>query len=311
MQPNKSPFKKSLSLLTVCLALSACSSLMGGDDEDSSNIYGTVKLPPRITDPANRNTSPTTSPISLKKVEPSVAINAPLPAAAQAPLDISEPVQATPPVSAVKTASVTQQKQVPVSAEDAGFVPGPMLFAPYIPTLREGQPPKRWQKQPSYDFPWIPGATPTRINEETVVGYGEQMLGRIYAHAAFTDRSTTELTNAEPVQVKPLPTATAGKKGSKNSKSSENAPVSLSSSSLKNVQCDGGATCLDAARDALVEDAKAKGWEMMLSRRVSLHNSFQFSRGERVIWVELNSNGKRELDIEYTLMPIQAQAQNN
>jgi len=308
MQPIKSPLKKSLSLLTVCLALSACSSLMGGDDDDNSNIYGTVKLPPRITDPANRNTSPITTPISLKRVEPSVAINAPLPAAAQAPLDISEPVQATPPVSAVKNASVTQQKQVPVSAEDAGFVPGPMLFAPYIPTLREGQPPKRWQKQPSYDFPWIPGATPTRINEETVVGYGEQMLGRIYAHAAFTDRSVNEPAINEPIQVKPLP---AGRKGSKNGKSADNAPVSLSTSSLKNVQCEGGATCLDAARDALVEDAKAKGWEMMLSRRVSLHNSFQFSRGERVIWVELNSNGKRDLDIEYTLMPIQAQAQSN
>jgi hypothetical protein len=74
----------------------------------------------------------------------------------------------------------------------------------------------------------------------------------------------------------------------------------------KSLQCEGGATCLDSARDALVEDAKAKGWVMLLSRRVSLHNSFQFSRGERVIWIELNSNGKRDLDIEYTLLPIQS-----
>ena len=77
------------------------------------------------------------------------------------------------------------------------------------------------------------------------------------------------------------------------------------------IQCDGGATCLDVARDELVEDAKAKGWEMLLSRRVSLHNSFQFKRGQRVVWIELNSNGKRDLDIEYTLLPVQNKVQRN
>ena len=70
------------------------------------------------------------------------------------------------------------------------------------------------------------------------------------------------------------------------------------------IDCD-GVTCLDAARDALVADAGIKGWQMLLNRRVSMHQSFQFSRSGRVIWIELNSNGKKDLSIDYSLMPKQ------
>ena len=64
-------------------------------------------------------------------------------------------------------------------------------------------------------------------------------------------------------------------------------------------------TCLDAARDALVDDAKVKGWEMLLNRRVSMNQSFQFIRQGRVVWIELNLVTPRELAIEYSLMPEQ------
>jgi hypothetical protein len=58
-----------------------------------------------------------------------------------------------------------------------------------------------------------------------------------------------------------------------------------------------------------VEDAAAKGWEMLLNRRVSLHNAFQFAKGERVVWIELTSNGGHELEMEYTLLPVQSNLQ--
>ena len=62
---------------------------------------------------------------------------------------------------------------------------------------------------------------------------------------------------------------------------------------------------LDAARDALVDDAKVKGWDMLLNRRVSMNQSFQFIRQGRVVWIELNLVTPRELAIEYSLMPEQ------
>lgn len=52
-------------------------------------------------------------------------------------------------------------------------------------------------------------------------------------------------------------------------------------------------------------------WQMLLNRRVSMHQSFQFSRSGRVIWIELNSNGKKDLSIEYSLMPKQNVARKN
>ena len=284
--------------------------MMGLDDDDSNSMYGSVKLPPRLGD-VNTNKAPVA--VSLKTKEQPVSLSIPASVAEAQPAPnaaSSDANQAAPAAVAAKATPVAPPKAVlPPADETAAALP--MLFAPYIATLREGDLPRRWQKQPSYDFPWIPGALPTRTNEETVVGYGEQMLGRLYAHASFAERAAAAPAITESVQVKPLPPA-KDKKAGKNAKSVEPAaeptpaPVEKTVSNKKLLQCEGGATCLDAARDVLVEDAKAKGWEMLLSRRVSLHNSFQFSRGERVIWVELNSNGKRDMDIEYTLLPLQA-----
>lgn len=309
MQPIFSHSKKSLGLLTACMLLTACSTFMSSDEDDLTGPYGAVKLPPRISEQSGKQTPA----VSLKTNETALTINAPAAAAKTAAVDLNPPAPAATPA---KTAAVIPPKPLSLQADDASPASGPMLFAPYIPTLREGEVPRRWQKQPTYDFPWIPGSTPTRINEETVVGFGEQMLGRLYAHAVFSEKSGPPTVIAESVQVKPLPPSpAAAKKAGKNAKTAEPAtpapPPPAPVVNKKVIQCEGGATCLDVARDELVEDAKAKGWEMMLSRRVSLHNSFQFKRGQRVIWIELNSNGKRDLDIEYTLLPIQNKAQRN
>ena len=308
MQPF-SHSTKSLSLVTVCMLLTACSTFMSSDEDDVSGPYGALKLPPRISEQPGKQSPASVPAISLKTNETPLNTAA-SPAAKTAAVDLNQPVPAATPA---KATAVTPPKPLSLQADDANTATGPMLFAPYIPTLREGEVPRRWQKQPTYDFPWIPGSTPTRINEETVVGFGEQMLGRLYAHAVFSDKSGTPPVNAETVQVKPLP-PTATKKGAKNAKTPEPAapaPAVTPAVAKKTIQCEGGATCLDVARDELVEDAKAKGWEMMLSRRVSLHNSFQFKRGQRVVWIELNSNGKRDLDIEYTLLPVQNKVQRN
>jgi hypothetical protein len=78
----------------------------------------------------------------------------------------------------------------------------------------------------------------------------------------------------------------------------------------KKVICE-SVTCLDAARDALVEDAQVKGWEMLLNRRVSMHQSFQVARNGRVIWIEVNLTNPKELYIEYSLMPLQNSQSKN
>ena len=312
MQPIFSHSKKSLGLMTACMLLTACSSFLGLDEDDDAGQFAVVKLPPRISEQAGKKTPAVVPAVSLNTNEPAVPINSPAPAAAKtATVDLN---QTTPAASQAKTTPVTPPKPLSLQADDASAAAGPMLFAPYIPTLREGEIPRRWQKEPTYDFPWIPGSTPTRINEETVVGFGEQMLGRLYARAVFSDKPGPLPVISEAVQVKPLPEP--AKKGSKNARKPEPAPPAPAPApapvvTKRMIQCDGGATCLDVARDELVEDAKAKGWEMLLSRRVSLHNSFQFKRGQRVVWIELNSNGKRDLDIEYTLLPVQNKVQRN
>jgi len=312
MQPIFSHSKKSLSLMTVCILLTACSTFLGSDDDEGSGQFAVVKLPPRISEQAGKKSPAAVPAVSLKTNEPALSTNTPAaaPSSKTAAVDLNQP---TPAASQAKTTPVTPPKPLALQADDASAAAGPMLFAPYIPTVREGEVPRRWQKEPTYDFPWIPGATPTRINEETVVGFGEQMLGRLYARAAFSDKPGPPPVINESVQVKPLPAP--AKKGSKNAKTAPEpappAPTPAPVVTKRMIQCEGGATCLDVARDELVEDAKAKGWEMMLSRRVSLHNSFQFKRGQRVVWIELNSNGKRDLDIEYTLLPVQNKVQRN
>ena len=310
MQPIHSPSPQSIGLLVVCLCMTACSTFISSDDDDTSGAFGAVKLPPRISESAAKKSDVSVPAISLKNTDTPVTLT--VPATKTTTADANQPAPAN---SQAKSAPVAPPKPVTLQTDDTNVSTGPMLFAPYIPTLREGESPRRWQKQPVYDFPWIPGSSPTRINEETVVGFGEQMLGRLYARAAFAEKGGALPPVTETVQAKPLPTqAASNKKSAKNNKTAEAAPATVTpvpphGAAKKTLQCEGGATCLDLARDALVEDAKAKGWEMLLSRRVSLHNSFQFSRGERVVWIELNSNGKRELDIEYTLLPIQSKTQ--
>ncbi len=309
MQPIHSFSPKSIGLLTVCLLMTACSTITSSDEDETSWRFGSLKFPAKLGEPTAKKSNAPVPAVSLKPTEPALAVSAqPVKTAA------ADTNQTTPANAPAKSAPVSPPKSLSVQTDDANVSTGPMLFAPYLPTLREGEPPNRWQKQPVYDFPWIPGSTPTRINEETVMGFGEQMLGRLYARAAFAEKTGSLPAVTDTVQVKPLPAPIpANKKSAKNAKASEAAPAVVTpiapAVAKKTLQCEGGATCLDLARDALVEDAKAKGWEMLLSRRVSLHNSFQFSRGERVVWIELNSNGKRDLDIEYTLLPVQSKTQ--
>lgn len=184
-----------------------------------------------------------------------------------------------------------------------------MLFAPYIPTLKEGVEPTVWQKNPTYDFPWIPGAEPTRVNEETIVGAGEQMVGRLYARKSFI-KIEPEVKEIEIVkEVKEETNDKKNKKGKNTKIISLEINDKKSNDNLKNKNevgrdCE-GVTCLDIARDALVADAENKGWQMLLNRRVSMHQSFQFTKNGRVMWIELNSDGMKELLIEYSLMPKQ------
>ena len=191
---------------------------------------------------------------------------------------------------------------------------GEMLFAPYLPTVKEGIEPTVWQKNPAYDFPWIPGAEPTRVNEETIVGAGEQMVGRLYARKIFI-KNEVEVKELE--NIKEIKEEIADKKSKKGktvkaiSLEINEKKTNINNDAVKNVtDCD-GVTCLDIARDSLVADAELKGWQMLLNRRVSLHQSFQFSKNGRVMWIELNSDGMKELLIEYSLMPKQNIARKN
>ena len=190
--------------------------------------------------------------------------------------------------------------------------PERMLFAPYMPTSKESQVPETWVQDPSYDFPWIAGAQPSRVNEETTLGVGTRMFGRMFAKVEFG--STT---NAPPVPPMPEPVAMGVKKpaeGNFISRLFKSKPIPLepvaepvvkpTPLSAANVRCD-GATCLDKARDMLLQDAERKGWRVLLNRRVSMHQSFQFQREDRVIWVEVNAPGKKQLQIEYNLLPLQ------
>ena len=226
----------------------------------------------------------------------------------------------TPPAPAALMAPAVPVPAPPEPVKEPEPKVNSMLFAPYLPSVKEGTAPNKWQKQPVYDFPWIPGAEPTRVNEETVVGAGEQMLGRLYAKISFDHKPEPVAVPAPVVETKTAAkeAGPAGKDNKKNRKgrvtdAELNAPLSpITTTDTKKdaaakpakVVCE-SVTCLDAARDALVEDARLKGWEMLLNRRVSMHQSFQFARFGRVIWIELNLTAPKELVIEYSLMPEQ------
>jgi hypothetical protein len=142
------------------------------------------------------------------------------------------------------------------------------------------------------------------------------MLGRLYAKIHYERKS--EPPPSPPVVVAPVPAkeASASKDNRKNKKGRPAEEPSAPAIQLvqihkdavaampKSINCE-SVTCLDAARDALVDDAKVKGWDMLLNRRVSMNQSFQFIRQGRVVWIELNLVTPRELAIEYSLMPEQ------
>jgi hypothetical protein len=219
---------------------------------------------------------------------------------------------------AVPVATMAPTVAVPEAPKESEPKINKMLFAPYIPSVKEGTVPNKWQKQPVYDFPWIAGAEPTRVNEETVVGAGEKMLGRLYAKVSYDHKpeaaKPVEAEVAKPVE--PPPSAKDNKKNKKSKVSDAelNAYIPLEVKKEKNISkkviCE-SVTCLDAARDSLVEDAQVKGWEMLLNRRVSMHQSFQFARNGRVIWIEVNLTNPKELYIEYSLMPLQNSQSKN
>ena len=161
MKVNSSLTTKATLYLATCSLMTACGSLVSLDDD--------VPAPPlprearQLRIPADLATNkPERSPITA-------AIATTQKAAVAAETPPSPPALVTPP-PIVATAPVAAE--VAAKSQD-------MLFAPYIPSIKEGAVPNTWQKNPVYDFPWIPGAEPTRVNEETVVGAGEQMLGRL------------------------------------------------------------------------------------------------------------------------------------
>lgn len=204
-----------------------------------------------------------------------VAVNAPMQAPAPAPAPAAAPGTISAPAPAATRGPAA-------AAPTAMREPGPMMFAPYLPSAKESQPPKSWEMAPKHDFPWVTGARPARVNEESTVGVGSRMFGRLFAEVEFGASATAQPSRTAATTEKPKLQASA-------------------------VNC-ASTTCLDAARDMLLEDAQGKGWRMLLNRRVSLHQSFQFQRDDRVVWVEATSLGKNVLQLEYNLLPAQDSA---
>lgn len=302
MNANTSLTTKATLYLASCSLMTACGSLVSLDDD--------VPAPP-----VPREARQLRIPADLASNKPD---RSPITAAIATTQRAAVAAETPPPSPAV----VSPPSIVPLApgSTEVAAKSTEMLFAPYIPSIKEGVAPNTWQKNPVYDFPWIPGAEPTRVNEETVVGAGEQMLGRLYAVKSYVK----PVAAIKPVESKPDPVLKEEVPEKKSKRSKATKAVSLDSEVKKPssetekskspvesaIDCD-GVTCLDAARDALVADAGIKGWQMLLNRRVSMHQSFQFSRSGRVIWIELNSDGKKDLSIEYSLMPKQNVARKN
>lgn len=283
-----------ISLMVVVAMTSACSSLLNMEDD----------TPPP---PTPREVRQLSIPRDLAGNRPERSVLTPEVVNAQRPI---APAVAVPTMApAVPMPEVQKESEPKINNT---------LFAPYMPSVKEGTVPNKWQKQPVYDFPWIAGAEPTRVNEETVVGAGEKMLGRLYAKVSYDHKP--EVTKPDEVEVaKPVEPKATAKDNKKNKKSKVSdaelnayIPIEVKKETNKSqkVVCE-SVTCLDAARDALVEDAQVKGWEMLLNRRVSMHQSFQFARNGRVIWIEVNLTKPKELYIEYSLMPEQSSQSKN
>jgi hypothetical protein len=230
-------------------------------------------------------------------------------AAAAPPMAVAQAPAVAPPV--VPASASAAQAVVPVAVAPAE--PQKMMFAPYLPSSSESLPPKEWEIDPSHDFPWIAGARPTRVNEETIMGTGSRMFGRLFANVEFGTGAI-----APPTQPKPEVVAAAAqqhKSGSllsrwfKSQPKEVNplvVPVNTNPSSLHaaGIRCE-GVTCLDVARNMLLQDAERKGWKAILNRRVSLHQSFQFRRDDRIVSIEITPDGGGKLKLEYAITPNQ------
>ena len=282
-------------------ALTGCSTLL--NMEDDTPPPPTPREVRQLTIPKDlAGNRPERVPLTPEAINAQKVFTPPMPAVVMAP-----------PVAIAPVATAPEPIKEPEPKVNS------MLFAPYVPSVKEGSAPNKWQKQPVYDFPWIPGAEPTRVNEETVVGSGEQMLGRLYAKISFDHKPEPVVAPPPAVDTSVKEVVGKGKDNKKNRKgrvtdAELNAPLppitpaeatkDLAPKPAK-VVCE-SVTCLDAARDALVDDARIKGWEMLLNRRVSMHQSFQFARFGRVLWIELNLISPKALAIEYSLMPEQS-----
>lgn len=144
------------------------------------------------------------------------------------------------------------------------------------------------------DFPWIPGAQPNRVAEETTVGVGARMYGRLFAKVEFGAS---------------IAAATAASVGDESTRSKQATLVGARANRneaqpIAQIACT-GVTCLDAARELMLQDAQRKAWRVILNRRVGMHQSFLFQRGERAAWVEITSSGPNTLAVDYALVPVQ------
>jgi hypothetical protein len=202
----------------------------------------------------------------------------------------------------------------PVKVMPVAEAPSKGLFSPYFPTSATSSPPNIWTAEPKYDFPWVNGAVPTRVNEEVTFGSGALMLGRLYAKVTFggqvlpaSGKSSSTKQNETPKQPKGSVLSRVFKAivgGIDQPDEIEKSPDTVMPVTAESMSCS-DVTCLDVARDMLVDDARSKGWNMIFNRRVSMHQSYQFSRDGRLIGIEVNSTGGRLLTIEYNLMPAQ------
>jgi hypothetical protein len=134
-------FIKWLSFSGLLLLITACSSFLNLDD-DSQPFFRTLR------DSINRN-----EPLTLNKPATDLAVftekTVLLAQAEQVVTDNKTPAVMPKQVAQAPTPVVDEQPRAPNAK---------MLFAPYIPSLREGEAPRKWQKKPTYDFPWITGA---------------------------------------------------------------------------------------------------------------------------------------------------------
>lgn len=196
-----------------------------------------------------------------------------------------------------------------LTADTLPAKPAAAVIPPYLPTTRESLAPTTWTVDPVHDFPWMAGAVPVRVNEETTVGVGNRMFGRLFAEVHFGSIPSAAVQLEPSTTPQPHPSSSPLTRwlkswGTPTEKMAEPADTQPALLRAAEISCS-GPTCLDFARDMLLIDAERKGWTTLVNRRVSLHQSFQFQRDDRVVWIELNSTGASVLQVEYAIVPSQ------